>query len=578
MANESLSSILKNYNQGGLVTPSSSRIADYKKVERGEMSEEDFKATHGSSTKKYEDDFLDNFGIDIINSEETEIFNEGKRYMKGLVKRKNYKDGGMVTDNVDVDPVSGNPVPPGSMPEEVRDDVPANLSEGEFVIPANVVQYYGVKYFNGLIEKAEEKLEDVPKGEPADDTERAMTDYNGGGLVSGRDNQHKPETWEDLVTITPRMQALAQGLESPSNNNREKLVLQNRFLAEVLKNQTDPDGQVYIPVFDREGNLTGVDARPFDTYYPFNFLDQDRAAFADNRMGGQSGQLNRSDVEDRPEELLLYEAMEQYQTKRPQQEKRGYNQGGMVTNATTVKPATAAPIQPQTQPTQTGATYKTYYGPSGQTLEIMFINGEPQQPIPMGYTANPPSETPQEGETSYRPGTSNAAREREMRTRASTMEDVQRERSMLEDLNYNDRDSVMSWARERISTPDNNSPGLIGRFLPGGLIGLAKEASGVAQVNAASRIARQMGNEDLANELATQARDSRSGALSILPQEWYDGDQIAARVDMDRARATDTGRRMADTVMSNVEEVSGALDNYVDRTRDPEDEYTASLA
>ena len=31
----------------------------------------------------------------------------------------------------DVDPVSGNEVPPGSLPEEVRDDIPAMLSEGE---------------------------------------------------------------------------------------------------------------------------------------------------------------------------------------------------------------------------------------------------------------------------------------------------------------------------------------------------------------------------------------------------------------------------------------------------------------
>ena len=32
------------------------------------------------------------------------------------------------------DPVSGNDVPMGSLPEEVRDDVPAMLSEGEYVM------------------------------------------------------------------------------------------------------------------------------------------------------------------------------------------------------------------------------------------------------------------------------------------------------------------------------------------------------------------------------------------------------------------------------------------------------------
>ena len=50
----------------------------------------------------------------------------------------------------EVDPVSGNEVPPGSLPEEVRDDIPAMLSEGEYVVPADVLRYYGVKFFEDL--------------------------------------------------------------------------------------------------------------------------------------------------------------------------------------------------------------------------------------------------------------------------------------------------------------------------------------------------------------------------------------------------------------------------------------------
>lgn len=44
-----------------------------------------------------------------------------------------------------VDPVSGNKVPFGALKEEVRDDVPAQLSEGEFVFPADVVRYIGLE-------------------------------------------------------------------------------------------------------------------------------------------------------------------------------------------------------------------------------------------------------------------------------------------------------------------------------------------------------------------------------------------------------------------------------------------------
>lgn len=54
------------------------------------------------------------------------------------------------SSRADKDPVSGNEVPTGSLPEEVRDDIPAQLSEGEYVVPADVVRYYGVKFFEDL--------------------------------------------------------------------------------------------------------------------------------------------------------------------------------------------------------------------------------------------------------------------------------------------------------------------------------------------------------------------------------------------------------------------------------------------
>ena len=41
-----------------------------------------------------------------------------------------FADGGLEQDGGTNDPVSGNEVPPGSTQEEVRDDIPAQLSEG----------------------------------------------------------------------------------------------------------------------------------------------------------------------------------------------------------------------------------------------------------------------------------------------------------------------------------------------------------------------------------------------------------------------------------------------------------------
>ena len=64
---------------------------------------------------------------------------------------------GDVPDNtIGVDPVSGNDIPMGSTAENVRDDIPTMLSEGEIVIPADVVNFHGVKLFEDL--RAEAKV------------------------------------------------------------------------------------------------------------------------------------------------------------------------------------------------------------------------------------------------------------------------------------------------------------------------------------------------------------------------------------------------------------------------------------
>ena len=59
--------------------------------------------------------------------------------------RKLLEEGGMLDEGGTVDPASGNEVPTGSLQEEVRDDIPAQLSEGEFVFPADVVRFIGLE-------------------------------------------------------------------------------------------------------------------------------------------------------------------------------------------------------------------------------------------------------------------------------------------------------------------------------------------------------------------------------------------------------------------------------------------------
>ena len=100
-------------------------------------------------------------------------FAEGGVAMKDQMEMAFMQEGGLRDDGMDVDPVSGNDVPPGSMASEVRDDIPAQLSEGEYVVPADVVQYYGVKFFEDLRMDAKRGLADMESngrigGEPVD--------------------------------------------------------------------------------------------------------------------------------------------------------------------------------------------------------------------------------------------------------------------------------------------------------------------------------------------------------------------------------------------------------------------------
>lgn len=75
-----------------------------------------------------------------------------------------FEDGGLMDEGGMVDEVSGNDVPPGSTRKEVRDDIPARLSEGEFVFPADVVRYYGLEKLMELRQNAKmglKKMEEM---------------------------------------------------------------------------------------------------------------------------------------------------------------------------------------------------------------------------------------------------------------------------------------------------------------------------------------------------------------------------------------------------------------------------------
>ena len=97
-----------------------------------------------------------------------------------------FEEGGIADDGMDRDPVSGNEIPSGSLASEVRDDIPAQLSEGEYVVPADVVRYFGVKVFEDMRMEAKMGLREMERdgrigGEPVEPN-KGMTEGDLAGL------------------------------------------------------------------------------------------------------------------------------------------------------------------------------------------------------------------------------------------------------------------------------------------------------------------------------------------------------------------------------------------------------------
>lgn len=162
------------------------------------------------------------------------------------------KRGGMLQEGGTVDPVSGNDVPVGAMQEEVRDDIPAQLSEGEFVFPADVVRFIGLERLMMMRQAAKEglgKMEAMGQMSNADEaTEEDTGEFESqideimGELGEEDEDEEDVEMAvggmaTDAETATQTQQALAQD-QQPQNEalTEDQLNAINRT-AEGIKTQ-----------------------------------------------------------------------------------------------------------------------------------------------------------------------------------------------------------------------------------------------------------------------------------------------------------------------------------------------------
>jgi len=191
----------------------SSSDDDSRFIDTRSMLQEKLKGTDKRITEKsitnYNKDIKGIFGImeaaqDILTEQgeppkskviELSLFNKIKKKLGfaegGSVnmmdnQMRMFEEGGIADDGLDRDPISGNEIPSGSLASEVRDDIPAQLSEGEYVVPADVVRFFGVKYFEDLRMEAKQGLQTMEQngrigGEPT--MSQAMPQGNQGSIT-----------------------------------------------------------------------------------------------------------------------------------------------------------------------------------------------------------------------------------------------------------------------------------------------------------------------------------------------------------------------------------------------------------
>ena len=352
---------------------------------------------------------------------------------------------GDVPDNtIGIDPVSGNEIPMGSTAENVRDDIPANLSEGEIVVPADVVNFHGVKLFEDL--RAEAKMgyaqmadDGRMGGEPMDDMgmdielseldlevmdDEAPVQMNRGGTsmadykdVAKNRNIKAPKRTAPRKTHAEIM-AQAFGSNTDSRNDKKdnspeaiskrvqarKNKPKNRFeairnrLRDVFKD--DDDNQSRFD-FGFSGNPMERAARKYGSPASATNNESLRAGqVAGAYTGGQEPVNNSVRFHEQPFYKRLMEGL-------------GFDEGGLATDEVGINPPEQPHLiggedqfnQPFYDPDQKGGfdmenaytdygdgtgggpllEMREYMNDEGHRIFITFINGVPQMEIPPGY-------------------------------------------------------------------------------------------------------------------------------------------------------------------------------------------------
>ena len=229
-----------------------------------------------------------------------------------------------------VDPVSGNEKPVGALPEEVRDDVPAMLSEGEFVLPADVVRYIGLNNIMKLRDAAKQGLAKMDAQGQMGNSEEAITDDTSPdvNIDSMVDSLAKDAASQEMDSLQ-----LAQGGIIPSSQ-----------YTPIMGTPRIPQANIFTTPKTNSGAIQSSQYTPIMNYSPTNTAPSPV-------MAAPTGA---------PSALAPY------------------------------TPPSPLDYLPANAP---GAVEDiVYIGPNGERIVIRFIGGNPTQPIPDGYVREGESE------------------------------------------------------------------------------------------------------------------------------------------------------------------------------------------
>mgnify|MGYP003634536977 CR=1 FL=1 len=250
-------------------------------------------------------------------------------------RRTGYALGGEVES---IDPVSGNEVPPGSTPKEVRDDIPAMLSEGEYVVPADVTRYYGVKFFEDL--RANAKVE--------------LADMEDNGRIGG---EPVPEGEDDLT--------------------EDEMALLNQVMAEEEE-----------PVRMAQGGMVGQQMAPSDPYQQQAMMYKEpikayAGQFVDSASGNQSLDPFGNPLQQAPQVKTASAIPSVTPSVTPDQPIYGVDTSTNDSPTTLVpRTTTVLPITDVADVPSTGMQSMFYIHRDGRRISVLMYNGKPLGNVP----------------------------------------------------------------------------------------------------------------------------------------------------------------------------------------------------